>query len=128
MTTTFIAELARPAISELKGRLRGRLIQPEDDEYETARKVYNGMIDKFPALIARCANVADVITCIHFGREQRLKTAIRSGGHNGAGLGICEGGLVIDLSAMKGIFVDPLARTAWVESGCTLGYIDHATS
>lgn len=118
-TTTFF--------SKLGSSLRGRVIAPDDHGYDTARKLYNGMIDKYPALIARCANVADVIECVRFAREHEMLTAIRSGGHNGAGLGSCDDGLVIDLSAMKGIHVDPIAKTAWVEAGCTLGDIDHAT-
>jgi len=100
---------------------------PGDKDYDTARKVYNGMIDKRPAFIARCANVADVIEAVNFARENQLVTAIRSGGHNGAGLGVCNDGLVIDLSGLKGIHIDPQARTAWVEAGNTLGDIDHAT-
>jgi FAD/FMN-containing dehydrogenase len=84
-------------ISQLKQSLRGKLIQPNDDDYEAARKVYNGMIDKKPALIAKCMNVADVITAVNFARENNVLTAIRSGGHNGGGLGICDDGLVIDL-------------------------------
>jgi len=119
MTTTLVPTLG--------SCLRGPVITQGDLEYDTARKLYNGMIDKYPALIARCANVADVIECVRFAREHDLLTAIRSGGHNGAGLGSCDGGLVIDLSAMKGIHVDPIAGTAWVEAGCTLGDIDHAT-
>jgi FAD/FMN-containing dehydrogenase len=114
-------------ITQLKQSLRGKLIQPHDDDYDAARKVYNGMIDKRPALIVKCAGVADVITSVNFARENDLLTAIRSGGHNGGGLGICEGGIVIDLSMMKGIHVDAEAQTAWVEAGCTLGDIDHAT-
>jgi FAD/FMN-containing dehydrogenase len=119
--------LTKDKISPLKQSLRGKLIQPHDDDYETARKVYNGMINKHPAAIAKCANVADVITTVNFARENKLLTAIRSGGHNGGGLGICDDGLVIDLSSMKGIHIDPAAKTAWVEAGCTLGDIDHAT-
>ena len=119
--------LAEEKITQLKHSLRGRLIQSHDDDYHTARKVYNGMIDKSPLLIAKCAGVADVITCVNFARENKLLTAIRSGGHNGGGLGICDGGLVIDLGQMKGIHVDPIAKTAWVETGCTLGDVDHAT-
>ncbi len=114
-------------ITQLKQSLRGRLIQPNDEDYHTARKVYNGMIDKCPLLIAKCAGVADVITSVNFARENNLLTAVRSGGHNGGGLGICDNGLVIDLSPMKGIHVDPNAKTAWVEAGCTLGDLDHAT-
>jgi FAD/FMN-containing dehydrogenase len=114
-------------ITQLKQSLRGKLIQPEDADYDACRKVYNGMIDKRPALIVKCANAADVITAVNFARENNLLTAIRSGGHNGGGLGICDGGIVIDLSMMKGINVDPEAQTAWVEAGCTLGDVDHAT-
>ncbi len=115
------------SISNLKSTLRGKLIQPEDAEYETARKLYNGMINKKPALIARCANVADVIAAVNFARDNKVLVAIRSGGHNGGGLGSCDDGLVIDLSLMKGIHVDPVAKTVLVESGCTLGDVDHAT-
>jgi len=107
--------------------MRGTLLMPGDKDYDTARKVYNGMIDKRPAFIARCANVADVIEAVNFARGNQLVTAIRSGGHNGAGLGVCNDGLVIDLSGLKGIHIDPQARTAWVEAGNTLGDIDHAT-
>jgi hypothetical protein len=89
--------------------------------------MYNGMIDKRPRMIARCANVADVITSVNFAREQGLLLAIRGGGHNGPGLGSCNDGLVIDLSAMKSVHVDPKQRTVRVEPGCTSGDVDHAT-
>jgi FAD/FMN-containing dehydrogenase len=115
------------AINELRARLRGKLIQPEDPEYDEARAIYNGMIDKRPRLIVRCANVADVIAAVKFGRAHELDTAIRGGGHNGPGLALVDDGLVIDLSAMKGLRVDPEARTARVEAGCTWGDVDHAT-
>ena len=119
--------LSQETITQFKQTIRGKLIQPHDDEYDTARKVYNGMINKRPALIARCAGIADVITAVKFGKENKLLTAVRSGGHNGGGLGICDDGLVIDLSSMKGIHVDLAEKTAWIEAGCTLGDIDHAT-
>src|SRR6187455_1899177 len=90
--------------------LRGRLIRPADADYDSARAVYNGMIDKRPALIARCANVADVVRCVNFARDQNVLLAIRGGGHNGPGLGTCDGGLVIDLSSMKGVRVDPAQK------------------
>jgi FAD/FMN-containing dehydrogenase len=115
------------AVHALRARLRGTLIQPDDHGYEAARAVYNGMIDRRPALIAHCADVADVISCVNFAREHQVTLAIRSGGHNGAGLGTCDDGLVIDLSPMKGIRVDPTIRTVRVEGGCTWGDIDHAT-
>jgi hypothetical protein len=119
--------LTHENIAQLKQSLRGKLIQPNDADYDACRKVYNGMIDKKPALIVKCANTTDVITAVNFARENNLLTAIRSGGHNGGGLGICDGGIVIDLSMMKGIYVDTEAQTARVEAGCTLGDVDHAT-
>ncbi len=101
--------LSDPAIQTFKAGLRGEFIQRSDPQYEQARKLYNGMIDKRPLLIARCADVADVIAAVRFGRENGLLTAIRGGGHNGPGLGSCDDGLVIDLSLMKGVRVDPAA-------------------
>jgi FAD/FMN-containing dehydrogenase len=95
--------------------------------YDEARKLYNGMVDKRPLLIARCADVADVIASVNFAREEGLLLAIRSGGHNGPGLGSCDDGLVIDLSSMKGIRIDPESRTVRVDAGCTSGDVDHAT-
>jgi len=115
------------ALEAFQASLRGRLVRPEDSDYDETRKVFNAMIDKRPALIAQCADVADVIQAVNFAREQDLLLAIRGGGHNGPGLGICADGLVIDLSKMKGIRVDPAARTVRVEGGCTWGDVDHAT-
>lgn len=114
-------------LQALRARLRGTLLQPADERYESARKVYNAMIDKRPALIARCADVADVIACVNHARDQKLLLAVRGGAHNGAGLGVCDGGLVIDLGALRGIRVDPRAHTVRVEGGCTWGDVDHAT-
>jgi FAD/FMN-containing dehydrogenase len=107
--------------------IRGRVIQPTDADYDSARALYNGMIDKRPKMIARCVDVADIITAVNFAREQRLLLAVRGGGHNGPGLGSCDGGLVIDLSMMKGVRVDPANRTVRVDPGCTSGDVDHAT-
>ncbi len=107
--------------SELRASLRGELIQPGDASYEEARKVYNGMIDRRPALIVRCADVADVIAAVNFARECNLLVSIRSGGHNAGGLGVCDDGLVIDLSRIRYTHVDPVARTVRVGGGCTLG-------
>jgi FAD/FMN-containing dehydrogenase len=115
------------SIDQLKSAFRGELIQPGDADYESARKVYNGMIDKHPQLIAKCVDVADVIAAVNFGRENNLLTAIRGGGHNGGGLGTCDGGLVIDVSRMKGIRVNPTEKTVRVEPGCVWGDVDHAT-
>jgi FAD/FMN-containing dehydrogenase len=108
-------------------QLRGSLIRPGDPNYDEARKVFNAMISKRPRLIARCADVADVITSVNFAREHSLLLAVRGGGHNGGGLGLCDDGLVIDLSTMRGIRVDPKARTVRVEGGCTWADVDHAT-
>jgi FAD/FMN-containing dehydrogenase len=119
--------LEETAVQELASRLRGALLRPSDAGYEQARQVYNAMIDKHPALIARCVDVADVIVAVNFARAHELALAVRGGGHSGPGLGTCDGGLVIDLSDMKGIRVDPVARTARVEGGCTWGEVDHAT-
>jgi FAD/FMN-containing dehydrogenase len=115
------------AIEQLENSVRGNLISPDDPEFDDARAIYNAMIDKQPQLIARCENVADVLAAVEFGREHGLETAVRSGGHNGAGLATVDDGLVIDLSEMTGIRVDPEAQTAHVEPGCTWGDVDHAT-
>ena len=114
-------------VAEFEAALRGQLIGPADAEYDEARKVYNAMIDRRPRLIARCADVADVITAVNFARENRLLLAVRCGGHNAGGLGVCDDGLVIDLSGMKKVQVDPTARTARVEGGCTGRDMDNAT-
>jgi FAD/FMN-containing dehydrogenase len=115
------------SIDQLKSSFRGELIQSTDAGYDAARKVYNGMIDKRPSLIAKCVDVADVIAAVNFGRDSGLLTAIRGGGHNGGGLGTCDDGLVIDLSRMKGIRVNPADKTVRVEGGCVWGDVDHAT-
>ena len=114
-------------VEPLRVRMRGEVIKPGDAEYDFARKVYNGMIEKRPALIVRCVDVADVMEAVDYGYERKIPTAIRGGGHNAAGLGICEDGLVIDLSRMKGVRVDPAARTVQVAGGCVWGDVDHAT-
>ena len=114
-------------IEELTNNLRGRVIQPDHQDYDEVRSLYNAMIDKRPAMIAQCANVADVINAVRFGKEQNLDTAIHGGGHNGPGLALVDDGLVIDVSNMKGIRVDPEAKTVRVEPGCRWGDVDHAT-
>jgi FAD/FMN-containing dehydrogenase len=113
--------------SALKASLRGELIQPGDEGYEAARKVYNGMIDRHPALIARCADVADVITAVNYARKRNLLVSIRGGGHNAGGLGVWDDALVIDLSRIRYTHVDPAARTVRVGGGSTWGDVDHAT-
>jgi len=119
--------VGEPAIQEFASRLCGTLLRPSDAGYEQACRVYNGMIEKRPALIARCVDVADVIVAVNFAREHELTLAVRGGGHSGPGLGTCDDGLVIDLAGMKGIRVDPSACTVRVEGGCTWGEVDHAT-
>ena len=115
------------SIDQLRSSVRGELIAATDAGYDAARKVYNGMIDKRPRLIVRCVDAADVIAAVRYGRDTATLTAIRGGGHNGAGLGTCDDGLVIDLSRMKGVHVDPAARTVRVAGGCVWGDVDHAT-
>ena len=119
--------LTEDSVKKFKSNLRGSVIEPGDKGYDDARKVYNGMIHKKPRLIVRCADVADVIQSVDFARDQDLLLAIRSGGHNAGGLGICDDGLVIDLAPMKYTRVDPAARTTTVGGGCTWGDVDHAT-
>jgi len=113
--------------AELKARLRGEVIQPGDAGYHEARKLYNAMIDKKPRLIARCVDVADVMACVNYARTTGMLLAIRGGGHNGPGLGSCNDGLVIDLSRMRGVRVDPATRSAQVAGGSVWGDVDHAT-
>ncbi len=119
--------LEKEALQHFRSGLRGKIITPSDDEYAAARIVYNAMIDKRPQLIARCEDVADVIRGVNFARESGLDLAVRGGGHNGAGLGVCQDGLVLDLSPMDGIRVDPDSGTVRVQGGCTWGEVDHAT-
>jgi FAD/FMN-containing dehydrogenase len=113
--------------SELAASVRGPLIGPEDPAYEDARKVYNGMIDRRPMAIVRCADAADVMATVSFAREEGLDLSVRGGGHSVPGFGTNEGGIVIDLSAMRSVRVDPQGRTARAEGGATWGDFDHAT-
>src|SRR4029079_18402318 len=119
--------MAAMQLEQLRSRLRGPIIQPGDAEYETVRRVHNHMIDRRPSVIVRCLDVADVIAAVDYARTNNLLTAIRGGGHNGGGLGTCEGGVVIDLSLMRGIHVDPLERTVRVEGGALWRDVDTAT-
>ena len=115
------------AIAAFRASLRGELIERGDGGYEEARKVYNRMIERRPRLIARCMDVADVIAAVKFGREQKLLVAIRGGGHNAGGLGVCDDGLVIDLARMNYVRVDPKKRTVQVGGGALWRDVDHAT-
>jgi FAD/FMN-containing dehydrogenase len=114
-------------IASLVATFRGDLIEPSDARYGEARALYNAMIDKRPRLIACCADTADVMAAVNFGRDHGLRIAIRGGGHNGAGFASVDDGLMIDLSRLKGIRVDPVGRTVRAEAGCTQGDVDHAT-
>jgi FAD/FMN-containing dehydrogenase len=126
-TTDQVSQLKTSTFDTLRTSLRGPLFVDGEAGYEEARKIYNAMIDKRPAAVARCVDAGDVITVIRFARDNGLTVAIRGGGHNGGGLGTVDNGLVIDLSMMKGIRIDPVRRTAQVQGGATLGDVDHAT-
>jgi FAD/FMN-containing dehydrogenase len=124
-TTRSVSE---DAVTALADSLHGNLIQAGEAGYDEARAVYNAMIDKYPALIVRCRDVADVIAGVNFARDQGLLLSIRGGGHNGAGLGTVDDGLVLDLGLMHGVRVDPMSRTARVEGGALLSDLHHATA
>lgn len=115
------------AIRRFAARVHGKVIQPGDEEYDSARRVYNAMIDRHPRLIVRCEGVEDVREAVTFAGEYDLPLAVRGGGHNGAGLGTCNDGLVLDLGRMKALEVDPQARTVRAHGGCTQGEVDRAT-
>ena len=119
--------LDEATITGFRASLRGGLSEPGDPSYDAARKVYNAMIDRRPRLIARCADVADVMTAVNFGREQKLLVAIRGGGHNAGGLGVCDDGLVIDLSPMNYVRVDPKKRTVLAGGGALWRDVDQAS-
>ncbi len=130
MTTWTTAEVRRastgPGVLEIAG-FRGRLIDAEHADYATARALWNGAIDRRPRLIARCIGAADVVAAVRFARDHDLQIAIRGGGHNVAGTAVCDDGIVIDLSAMRAVRVDPAERRAWVQGGALWGDVDHET-
>ena len=126
-TTTSRIDVSDEDYQDLAAHLRGVLIRPGDPGYDQNRKVYNGMIDKRPAAIARCRDVADVIRCVRFARNHSLDIAVRGGGHNAAGLAVWDDALVIDLSLMRSTTVSPDEHTVRVDGGCTWGDVDHAT-
>src|SRR5215203_4766926 len=119
--------LEEPIVQEFAANLRGELIRPEDGGYDATRAVFNGMIDKRPAMIARCAGTSDVIRGVDFARTHDLLLSVHGGGHSVAGNAVSDGGLMLDLSPMKGIRVDPVRRTAQAQAGLTLGEFDHET-
>ena len=115
------------ALDALAGRLRGAMLREGDASYDGARAVWNAMIDRRPGLIIRCAGASDVREAVRFARDNQLLVAVRGGGHNIGGSGVCDGGLMIDLSPMKSVRVDAAARHAWVEPGATLADVDKET-
>src|SRR4029079_10685183 len=111
---------------EIEG-FRGRLIIADDPDYDTARAVWNGAVDRRPRLIARCSGAADVAVAGRFARDHDRGIPVRGGGHNVAGTAICDDGIVIDLSAMRAVWVDPGGRTGWVQGGALWGAVDNET-
>lgn len=125
--STLVNDLNPELLEALALQLRGELIRPTDSNYNEARKVYNGMIDKRPGLFVMCVDIADVMAAVNFGRNNNLLVAVRGGGHNGGGLGLCDGGIVIDLSGLKFVRVDTSDNTVRVGGGNLWGEVDHAT-
>jgi FAD binding domain len=127
LTNTKGVAASQDRIEGFQAEFRGEVIQPGDSGYETARKIWNASIDKHPGIIARCSGVADVVAAVNFARENELLIAVRGGGHNVSGKALCDDGIVIDLSGMKGIYVDAKNRTARVQGGAMLGDVDRET-
>ena len=127
MQVQVAASLEKRMVAAFESRLHGSVIVPGDQEYDSARRVWNGMIDKYPAIIVRCNSVSDVIASVNFAREQELLVSVRGGGHNVAGHATNNGGIVIDLSGLKDISVDPKVRVVRAGGGVTLGELDAAT-
>jgi FAD/FMN-containing dehydrogenase len=127
MRTKLARETERALVTALRSRLRGEVIDREHSSYDDARRVWNGLIDRHPAVIARCADTADVVETVRVAREQRPLVSIRGGGHQVAGSAVCDDGLVIDLSRMKVVRVDPAVRTVRAQGGVTWGELDRAT-
>src|SRR5690606_16611699 len=122
-----IKDLDPSTLENFTAKIKGEIIMPSDGNYDESRKIYNAMIEKRPGMIVICANVADVIACVDFARDNDLLVAVRGGGHNGGGLGICDDGLVIDLAGIKFVRVDTSDNTVRVGGGNIWGEVDHAT-
>ena len=116
--------ISQDMVSALRGKVRGTVALPGEDGYEAARTIWNGMIDRRPALVVRCLGAADVINAVNLAREEKLLVAVRGGGHNIAGNAVCDGGLLIDLSLLRSVRIDPASATARVEPGSTLADFD----
>jgi FAD/FMN-containing dehydrogenase len=114
-------------LAELDASFGGSLVTPDAPGYDDARKVFNAMIDRRPAVVARCSGVADVMAALALAREHELEVAVRCGGHSVSGQSVCDGGILIDVSPMKDVWVDPGDRTAWVQAGCNWGELDRET-
>jgi len=127
MTATESIERYQKAASDLKGRVRGAVLEPGNPAYDEARSLWNAMIDRRPALVVRCLGTADVIAGVKAAREYDLPLTIKGGGHNIAGLACCDGGLMLDMSLMRGVWVDPAAKVARAQAGCLLGDVDRET-
>jgi FAD/FMN-containing dehydrogenase len=127
MTTTERVDIAEAVVKDLTGRIRGPLIRPGDPEFDEARSVWNAMIDRRPAVIVRCLGVADVVACVNAARTSGIPLTVKGGGHNIAGLAVCDGGLMMDMSLLRGVQVDPGKRVARAEPGCLLGDVDRET-
>ena len=125
--TNSVRSLNASVVEKFASQVRGKITLPGDPGYDDTRKVYNAMIDKHPGMIVKCVDVADVIHCVNFGRENGLLVSVRGGGHNAGGLGLCDDGLVIDLSGIKFVLVDPKEKTVKVGGGNVWGEVDHAT-
>jgi FAD/FMN-containing dehydrogenase len=130
VTATISSAAPAPSSSEIAAlatRLRGPLLRPGDPGYDEARAVWNGMIDRRPALVVRCLGTADVVACVEFARASGLTLSVKGGGHNIAGLAVCDGGLLLDMSLMRGVWVDPVTRSTRAQAGCLLGDVDRET-
>src|SRR5438128_12284358 len=112
-------------IQDFKTRLRGRLLRPGMDGYEDSRRIWNSNVVKRPSLIARCGGVADVVSSVNFARRNNMLVSIKGGGHSIAGLGLCDGGLTIDLTSLKGVSVEPVEKTARAGAGVAWGELEH---
>jgi FAD/FMN-containing dehydrogenase len=128
MTTTQDVDKGQRLATELRAGVRGPVLRPGDAAYDEARSVWNAMIDRRPAAIVRCLGVADVVACVRTAQQYGLPLSIKGGGHNIAGLAVCDGGLMLDMSLMRGVWVDPAARVARAQAGCLLGDVDRETA
>lgn len=120
-------DLSPQDLQSFRTAFKGPVLTAQDPEYEASRQVWNAMIDRRPGLVARCTGTVDVVHAVRFARQHGLLSSVRGGGHNIAGLAVCEGGLMIDMSLLKGVWVDPVRRTARAQAGCTLGEVDRET-